>query len=71
MAKLFKNAMHINLIFLNYNSPLETVYQLTKLNKWSLIMSVMEINQLIGTLDMENIIESKMVEEAQGKHYGK
>lgn len=64
--EVIENVMNRSLIFLHPNSPLKTVYQQSQLNKSSL-MPVMDNNQLIGTLDMENILEFIMVKETQGK----
>lgn len=61
--EIIQNVMNRDLIFLNSDSPLENAYQQAQLNKASL-MPVLENNQLIGTLDTENILEFIMVKEA-------
>ena len=65
-SEVVQNVMNRSLIILNPKSPLEDIYQKAQLNKANL-MPVMENNQLIGVLDMENILEFIMVKEAQGK----
>lgn len=59
------NVMNRNLTFLDANSSLENAYQ--QMHQHSTLMPVMENNQLIGTLDTENILELIMVKDAQKK----
>jgi len=64
--EIIQNIMNKDLIFINANTPLEEAYQLAQANKASL-MPVIENNQLIGTLDTENILEFIMVKDAYRK----
>lgn len=65
-SEIIENVMNRNLIFLNASTPLEAVYQQSLANQANLML-VMENNQLIGTLDTENILEFIMVKDAKGK----
>lgn len=62
-SEIIENVMSKDLIFLNVNTPLEAAYQQALANRASLML-VMENNQLIGTLDTENILEFIMVKDA-------
>jgi Zn-dependent protease len=66
------NVMDRNLIILENNSLLENVFELIQQNK-STLMLVMENNQLIGTLDIENLLEFILINEVKIKkaHDGK
>jgi glycolate oxidase len=64
--EIIENVMNRKLIFINANTPLEAVYQQALENHANLLL-VMENNQLIGTLDTENILEFIMVKDAHGK----
>ena len=64
--EIIYNVMNRNLIVLHADSPLENAYQQAQEHK-STLMPVMENNQLIGTLDTENILEFIMVKGAHGK----
>jgi Zn-dependent protease/predicted transcriptional regulator len=66
------NVMDRNLIILESNSLLENVFELIQQNK-STLMLVMENNQLIGTLDIENLLEFILINEVKIKkaHDGK
>ena len=64
--KIIQSVMNKDLIFLNADSPLENAYQQAQQNK-STLMAVMANNQLIGTLDTENILEFIMIKDAQEK----
>lgn len=66
------NVMDRNLIILESNSLLENVFELIRQNK-STLMLVMENNQLIGTLDIENLLEFILINEVKIKkaHDGK
>ncbi|MFV5685262.1 site-2 protease family protein [Flavobacterium sp. GB2R13] len=60
------NVMDRNLIILVSNSLLENVFELIQQNK-STLMLVMENNQLIGTLDIENLLEFILINEVKIK----
>ena len=60
------NIMNKDLILLEAGSPLENAYQQVQQNN-TVLMAVIENNELIGTLDTENILEFIMVKDAQGK----
>lgn len=62
-SEIIENVMSKDLIFLNANTPLEEAYQKGLANHTSLML-VMENNQLIGTLDTENILEFIMIKDA-------
>jgi Zn-dependent protease len=64
--EMILNVMNKSLIFLKADSPLESAYQ-QALEQKSTLMPVMENDQLIGTLDTENILEFIMIKDAQGK----
>lgn len=55
-----------NLILLQADSFLEDVFELVYKNK-STLMLVMENNQLIGTLDTENLLEFILIKEVKAK----
>ena len=55
-----------NLIILQADSFLEDVFELVYKNK-STLMLVMEDNQLIGTLDTENLLEFILIKEVKAK----
>ncbi len=56
------NVMDRNLIFLDANSLLENVFELIQLNK-SRLMLVIENNKIVGTLDIENLMEFILINE--------
>ena len=58
--------MNKTLIFLDADSLLESVFEEVYKNK-SNLMLVMENNQLIGTLDTENLLEFILINEAKSK----
>lgn len=58
--------MNRNLIFLDANSHLEDVFELIYKNKSSLML-VMENNEMIGTLDTENLMEFLLIKEVKSK----
>ena len=58
--------MDSNLILLQADSFLEDVFELVYKNK-STLMLVMEDNQLIGTLDTENLLEFILIKEVKAK----
>ena len=60
------NVMDRNLIFLDSNSLLENVFELIQQNK-STLMLVIENNELIGTLDIENLLEFILINEVKTK----
>lgn len=60
------NVMDRNLIILESNSLLENVFELIQQNK-STLMLVMENNKLIGTVDIENILEFILINEVKIK----
>lgn len=60
------NVMDRNLIFLNSNSLLENVFELIQENK-STLMLVMENKELVGTLDIENLLEFILINEVKIK----
>lgn len=60
------NVMDRNLIILESNSLLENVFELIQQNK-STLMLVMENNELIGTVDIENILEFILINEVKIK----
>ena len=64
--EIIHNVMNKSLVFLNPESPLENAYQQAQQHK-STLMPVVVNNQLIGTLDTDNILEFIMVKDAQGK----
>ena len=55
-----------NLIILQANAFLEDIFELVYKNKSSLML-VMENNQLIGTLDIENLLEFILIKEVKAK----
>lgn len=59
------NVMNKDLIFLNPDTPLEDVFQKSQQNSSNLI-PVMENGQIIGTVDLENIMEFILIKEAKG-----
>ncbi|WP_035671115.1 site-2 protease family protein [Flavobacterium sp. 83] len=60
------NVMDRNLIILESNSLLENVFELIQQNK-STLMLVMDNNELIGTVDIENILEFILINEVKIK----
>jgi signal-transduction protein with cAMP-binding, CBS, and nucleotidyltransferase domain len=58
--------MDSNLILLQADSFLEDIFELVYKNK-STLMLVMEDNQLIGTLDTENLLEFILIKEVTAK----
>ena len=58
--------MDSNLILLQADSFLEDIFELVYKNK-STLMLVMEDNQLIGTLDTENLLEFILIKEVKAK----
>ncbi|WP_413998789.1 site-2 protease family protein [Flavobacterium sp. W1B] len=60
------SAMNKNLIFLDVETLLEDIFELVYSNK-SNLMLVMENNQLIGTLDTENLLEFLLIKEIKPK----
>lgn len=58
--------MDRNLILLQADSLLEDVFELVYKNKHTLML-VMEDNQLIGTLDTENLLEFILIKEVKSK----
>lgn len=56
------NVMDRNLIFLDNNSLLDNVFELIQEHKSTLIL-VLENNKLIGTLDVENLLEFILIKE--------
>lgn len=56
------NVMDQNLIFLDANSLLENVFELIQLNK-SRLMLVIENNEIVGALDIENLMEFILINE--------
>ena len=58
--------MDSNLILLQADSFLEDIFELVYKNK-SALMLVMEDNQLIGTLDTENLLEFILIKEVKAK----
>lgn len=60
------NVMDRNLIILESNSLLENVFELIQQNKSTLIL-VMENNELMGTVDIENILEFILINEVKIK----
>lgn len=65
-SEVIHNVMNKNLIFLKSDSPLDAAYHQAQAHK-SILMPVMENNQLIGALDIENILEFIMVKGALEK----
>lgn len=64
--EIIHQVMNKNLIFLEADSPLEDAYQ-KALEEKTMLMPVLENDQLIGILDTENILEFIMIKDAQGK----
>ncbi|WP_369764712.1 M50 family metallopeptidase [Flavobacterium sp. WC2429] len=60
------NAMNKNLVFLNIETLLADIFELVYHNK-SNLMLVMENNQLVGTLDTENLLEFILIKEVKQK----
>lgn len=60
------NVMNKNLIFLDIDALLEDIFELVYKNK-SHIMLVMENDQLLGTLDTENLLEFLLIKEVKQK----
>lgn len=58
------SVMNKNLIFLDVETLLEDIFELVYSNK-SNLMLVMENNQLIGTLDTENLLEFLLIREVK------
>ncbi len=58
--------MNRNLIFLDADSQLENVFELVYKNKTNLLL-VMENNELVGTLDTENLVEFLLIKEVKSK----
>jgi predicted transcriptional regulator len=58
--------MDSNLILLQADSFLEDIFELVYKNK-STLMLVMENDQLIGTLDTENLLEFILIKEVKAK----
>lgn len=58
--------MNKNLIYFDADSLLEDVFELVYKNKNSLML-VMENNELIGTLDTENLLEFILIKEVKSK----
>lgn len=58
--------MNQNLIFLDANAQLESVFELIYKNKANLLL-VMENNELVGTLDTENLMEFLLIKEVESK----
>lgn len=58
--------MNKNLIFLDVETQLENIFELVYSNK-SNLMLVLENNQLVGTLDTENLLEFLLIKEAKSK----
>jgi predicted transcriptional regulator len=58
--------MDSNLILLQADSFLEDIFELVYKNK-STLMLVMEDDQLIGTLDTENLLEFILIKEVKAK----
>ncbi|SFF05810.1 CBS domain-containing protein [Flavobacterium xueshanense] len=56
------NVMDRNLIFIDANSLLENVFELIQLNK-SRLMLVIENNEMVGTLDIGNLMEFILINE--------
>ncbi len=61
-----QNIMNRNLIFLDADSQLESVFELVYKNKSNLLL-VLENNELVGTLDTENLIEFLLIKEVKSK----
>lgn len=59
-----EDVMNKNITFLNSESPLEKVYEISQQSK-SNIMPVVENNQIIGIVDMENILEFLLIKKAK------
>ena len=64
--KQLSSIMDSNLILLQADSFLEDVFELVYKNK-STLMLVMEDDQLIGTLDTENLLEFILIKEVKAK----
>jgi len=64
--EIIENIMNKNLIYLNSNTSLEEAYQKSQENK-SNLMPVLEHKKIIGTIDLENILEFIMIKEANSK----
>jgi Zn-dependent protease len=60
------NVMNRNLIYLDVDTHLENIFELVYHNK-SNLMLVMENNQLVGTLDTENLLEFLLIKEVKTK----
>ncbi|TRX03456.1 site-2 protease family protein [Flavobacterium gawalongense] len=58
------NVMDRNLVYLDSSSLLENIFELIQLNK-SRLMLVMENNELVGTLDIENLMEFILINEVK------
>jgi predicted transcriptional regulator len=58
--------MNRELIYLNADSLLEEAFETIYKNKSSLLL-VMENQQLIGTLDTENLLEFILIKEVKSK----
>ena len=63
---LIDSIMNPNLIFLQADSFLEDVFELVYKNKSSLML-VIENDQIIGTLDTENLLEFILINEVKSK----
>jgi Zn-dependent protease len=61
-----RTVMNKNLIFLDVETQLENIFELVYSHKSSLML-VLENNQLLGTLDTENLLEFLLVKEAKSK----
>lgn len=60
------SAMNKNLIYLDVETPLENIFELVYKNKNNLML-VMENNELVGTLDTENLLEFLLVRGVKSK----
>jgi len=63
---LIHSAMNKNLIYLDVEMLLENIFELVYKNKTNLML-VMENNELIGTLDTENLLEFLLIKGVKSK----
>jgi Zn-dependent protease/predicted transcriptional regulator len=64
---LIHSAMNKNLIYLDVETLLENIFELVYKNKTNLML-VMENNELVGTLDTENLLEFLLIKGVKSKN---
>jgi predicted transcriptional regulator len=59
--------MNKNLIYLDVETLLENIFELVYKNKTNLLL-VLENNELVGTLDTENLLEFLLIKGVKSKN---